>query len=271
MEETKKCPYCGEEILAVAKKCKHCGEWLDKETSNEVTSEESGIPKDVTSSNVEKSGPKTNIPWKTILKVAGSIIIIALVFMVKNARNVGKVAHVASNEMSEKKQVSKKIMSLAGRYQYQGEYTESIDEEEDNIITNFTMKYESRDEFKEDGTETDRGPVNFKFEVEDDDGYSNVITLSYISSYTGTWEQKGLSLHLIGETFNMTFIHSTTRYNRSDDDYYIQLLKEYVEDEIVPDTKAYLLGKREVKIKSLTRERMITVEDGEETVYTRID
>lgn len=39
------CPYCGEEILAVAKKCKHCGEWLDEEEIEgevEETEEEEG-------------------------------------------------------------------------------------------------------------------------------------------------------------------------------------------------------------------------------------
>ncbi len=34
MEEIKKCPYCGKEILAVAKKCKHCGNWLESNENN---------------------------------------------------------------------------------------------------------------------------------------------------------------------------------------------------------------------------------------------
>lgn len=31
--ETKKCPYCGEDIPASAKKCMHCGMWLEEKAS----------------------------------------------------------------------------------------------------------------------------------------------------------------------------------------------------------------------------------------------
>lgn len=35
--EIKQCPYCGEEILAIAKKCKFCGEFLEEAESNSYT------------------------------------------------------------------------------------------------------------------------------------------------------------------------------------------------------------------------------------------
>lgn len=40
MEDKKKCPYCGEDILFVAKKCKHCGEWLENPTIKAVDNRE---------------------------------------------------------------------------------------------------------------------------------------------------------------------------------------------------------------------------------------
>ena len=49
MEEMKECPFCGKEILAVAKMCKYCREWLPDESTNP------NIQKSVENSQGEKS------------------------------------------------------------------------------------------------------------------------------------------------------------------------------------------------------------------------
>ena len=46
MEDTKKCPYCGGEIKAVAKKCRFCGQWLNEETNEVVAKDEEVKPQE---------------------------------------------------------------------------------------------------------------------------------------------------------------------------------------------------------------------------------
>ena len=60
--DTRNCPYCGEEILAVAKKCKHCGEWLPKdeepkEAQEEVQPEQTPVEPEVISQPKPQESP----------------------------------------------------------------------------------------------------------------------------------------------------------------------------------------------------------------------
>ena len=50
--ETKRCPYCGEEIMATAKKCRYCGEWLTGEVPP------TSVPPDYNEQHVDLMNPK---------------------------------------------------------------------------------------------------------------------------------------------------------------------------------------------------------------------
>ena len=84
-QETKKCPYCGEEILAVAKKCKHCGEWLDEvEVENEEFEEEVDDEEyDETEedpSDIQDQSTAKNYRLDIIIEVVGVLILLAVAF-----------------------------------------------------------------------------------------------------------------------------------------------------------------------------------------------
>ena len=58
-KETKKCPYCGGEILAVATKCKHCRKWLPKDEEPKETPHEEAQPEQAP---VEPEAPAVETP-----------------------------------------------------------------------------------------------------------------------------------------------------------------------------------------------------------------
>ena len=75
-KQTKRCPYCGEEIMASAKKCRYCGEWLDKGTQpiehQEKTNEKVG-------NDVNDDEPSM-VPSLFIMGVAAFIAVFLIAF-----------------------------------------------------------------------------------------------------------------------------------------------------------------------------------------------
>ena len=76
--ETKRCPYCGEEIMATAKKCRYCGEWL----TGEVPPDYNEQHVDPIASDESKSHSSPNVVASlVVLAVAAILAVIIAVTM----------------------------------------------------------------------------------------------------------------------------------------------------------------------------------------------
>ena len=101
-QETKKCPYCGNEILAVAKKCKHCGTWLDGR--GEAKASTPATPKQdspVNDTPIDKSAKKSSKGklGKTIISAIVGIAVLSggAYFYIQHTDKVAREAFVANH------------------------------------------------------------------------------------------------------------------------------------------------------------------------------
>lgn len=97
-QETKRCPYCGHEILAVAKKCRYCGHWLDGSHQEVATSVPESPAPEVVKEEVKPAMDQpehvqvpTNKPkkpniklWNGIIAVLAIIVIVLATLCIKN-------------------------------------------------------------------------------------------------------------------------------------------------------------------------------------------
>ena len=81
MAETKRCPYCGEEIMAAAKKCKHCGKWLNQPPTVPEASDGQEAPaaEDEATATAGEAGKSSGWGMAILKAVVRAIVIIVAV------------------------------------------------------------------------------------------------------------------------------------------------------------------------------------------------
>lgn len=147
-------------------------------------------------------------------------------------------------------------------------FMESREESDvDEGITNMRLTMEGNDVYCSDKTMIANGVVRISI-LMDLGYYKNRITYEYEIIGEGEWYVEGKYLVSKASKVIINYRDAKTLRQTEDDEVFIELLKEEM-DEMLSEMKKEMLKESREKIVSLTNDELILRDDGEEIKYTR--
>ena len=201
--QTKHCPYCGEEIMASAKKCRYCGEWLDKEAQPAAKHESTEENKEA-----DKREP-SKIPAMVIMGVATFIALFLIVFYRTSGLNLS--GHGKADTEMDNDTIAVDTID----YDEDDTYDSSdYGETEDNSDADYSESdYGQSDDYHETGMYckgkfTSGGtPIELEFSIDQDGNVSDGTVRARLTNQ----KFNDLTGHLSGKHLEMTFAHGSSQ------------------------------------------------------------
>lgn len=267
MEEIMKCPYCGEDILAVARKCKHCGEWLNKESDpKDTTDTRTTNGASVECHKTQKANSKKIVLGIIIIFAILVVAIIAICFWGNDDTTYKKTVD-SEYSMEEESEINEQ--SVVGTWNYSDTNEWERTEDMPLWMENFKTEEVITELFYPDHTHHKDGKLTFIIEVNDQESnYQNVFVLEYAVSFDSSWSLEKDELVFNGKNVEVDYIKGFSKWEDEQSEGGLEYIKQMTNEGPIETVKKNLMTKHRMRIISIEGNQM-TVWGGKQYVMKK--